>query len=384
MKIGLILERFDPTRGGLENWSWQFARSLVARGHEVHVVAFDFYPETANDGIIAHRLEMPKSRIHRAEAIAAALPSLNFDVVHDMGIGWAADVIQPHAGSTKALWEHNLMRIPKWRQIRFWREKRYRELAEIEQRQHANPTAIISPVSHMLARNFEFYHRLPASRMRVIHNGVDIEKFTPANRTRYRDETRKQLGVDGEVLFLSLAHNLLLKNAEATIRAAARLAREGAAIRLVIAGGKKPDRFIKLSEKLKIGQLVTFLELVDPVPFYAAADVFVHPTWYDPCSLVTLEASSCGLPVITSRYNGAAELMTDGKEGFVIPDPADVTTLADRMKKLLDPGLREKMGAAGRAMAIQNPFENQTTRFLELYRELVAKKQRSSEFTRPG
>ena len=63
MRIGLVLERFDPTRGGLENWSWQFARSLVARGHEVHVVAFEFYSETANDGVTAHRLEMPRSDI---------------------------------------------------------------------------------------------------------------------------------------------------------------------------------------------------------------------------------------------------------------------------------------------------------------------------------
>ena len=66
------------------------------------------------------------------------LPKLGLDVVHDNGIGWQADIIQPHAGSTIALWEHNLMRIPKWRQIRFWRERRYRELEEIERRQHAS------------------------------------------------------------------------------------------------------------------------------------------------------------------------------------------------------------------------------------------------------
>ena len=44
------------------------------------------------------------------------------------------------------------------------------------------------------------------------------------------------------------------------------------------------------------------------MPYYAAADLYVHPTFYDPCSLVVLEAAACGLPIITSRYNGAAEL----------------------------------------------------------------------------
>src|ERR1051326_6224995 len=119
---------------------------------------------------------MPRSRLDRAKLLAAELPKLNFDIVHDMGIGWEADIIQPHAGSTKALWEHNLMRIPKWRQIRFWREKRYRELAEIERLQLANERAIIVPVSKMVAQNFEWLHQLPLERMRVIYNGVDVER----------------------------------------------------------------------------------------------------------------------------------------------------------------------------------------------------------------
>ena len=375
VKIGLILERFDPQRGGLEHWTWQFARSVAARGHEVHVVAFEFHPDAAAPGVIEHRLgEMPRSRIERAELIAAQLPERNFDITHDMGIGWAADVIQPHAGSTIALWEHNLMRIPKWRQIRFWRERRYRELEEIERRQHANASAIIVPVSRMVQRNFEELHRLPRERMRVIHNGVDVERFTPALRETLREPMRRELGVGDAVLFLMLAHNLLLKNAEAVIRATAALKARGKAVRVVFAGGKKADRFIKLARKLGVSDQVTFAGLVDPLPYYAAADAYVQPTWYDPCSLVTLEAAACGLPVITSRYNGASELMLDGSDGFIVDDPADCRTLAARMEQLLDPDLRAKMGAAGRAMALRNTFEDQTTAFLALYVELLARK----------
>lgn len=377
MKIGLVLERFDPARGGLEHWTWQFARRLAGRGHEVHVVAFEFYAGAASDGVIAHRLEMPRSRLDRAAALAAQLPAMRFDLVHDMGVGWAADIIHPHAGSTKALWEHNLLRIPKWRQIRFWREKRYRELAELERRQHANSNAIIVAVSRMVARHFESFHHLPAARIRVIYNGVDVERFTPLHREKYRDATRRELGLRDEVLFLMLAHNLLLKNAEATIRAAAKLVAAGAPLRVVIAGGKKPEPFVKLAQKLGIVHAVTFLGLVDPLPYYAAADVFVHPTWYDPCSLVTLEASSCGLPVITTRFNGAAELMTDRKEGFLLSDPADAATLAARMQELLEPAQREKMGAAGRAFAMRHTFEKQTMEFLELYGEIVSTRQSS-------
>lgn len=380
MKIALVLEKFDPLRGGAEHWTWQFARSLVRRGHEVHVVAFEFHAAVAEDGIVPIYLgEMPGSRLDRATQIAAKLGTLNFDIVHDMGIGWAADIVEPHAGSTKALWEHNLMRIPKWRQIRFWREKRYRELEEIERRQLANPDVTIVAVSRMLAQNFESLHHLAPERIRVIYNGVDTKRFSPSIRDRYREKTRRDLGVSNEVLFLMLAHNLLLKNADSTIRAAAKLTAAGARLRLVIAGGKKPKRFIKIARKLGIARRVTFLGQVDPLPYYAAADVFVHPTWYDPCSLVTLEASSCGLPVITSRFNGAAELMTDGKEGFLINAPGDISALAEKMGELFESGLRLTMGAAGRAFASQHPFEKQTEQFLQLYSEIAStKRQRHS------
>ncbi|MEO5722181.1 MAG: glycosyltransferase family 4 protein [Chthoniobacterales bacterium] len=375
MKIGLVLEQFDPTKGGLEHWTWQFARDLQRRGHEVHVVAFDFHPEGEVAGFTLHKMgEMPRSRLARAGLLAERLSALELDLVHDMGIGWHADIIHPHGGSTVALWEQNLRRIPKWRQIRFWRERRYRELAEVERRQHFESKAVIVAVSHMVRRHFETLHRLPASRVRVIPNGVNIERFTPKHRDTLRMKTRRELGVDDEVLFLMLAHNLLLKNAEAFLRSAAVLVTAGAPVRLVIAGGKNPEPFVRLVEKLGIARVVTFAGAVDSVPHYAAADVFVHPTWYDPCSLVTLEASAAGLPVITTRCNGASELMTDGREGFLLDDPADYTSLAARMKELLDPARRASLGRSGRAMAERHTFAQQTTQFLELYAEIVAAK----------
>ena len=143
----------------------------------------------------------------------------------------------------------------------------------------------------------------------------------------------------------------LRKNAGTLLGAAARLRADGVTIRLVIAGGKKPEPFVRLAERLKLGRSVSFIGSVDPLPCFAAADAFIHPTWYDPCSLVTLEAAACGLPVITTRYNGASELMTEGADGFILEQPDDATSLAARMRQLLHPELRRTMGAAGRAVA---------------------------------
>ena len=377
MKIGLILEKFDPHKGGLEHWTWQFAEQLLLSGYGVHVIAFESHPSVAQRGLVLHRLEMPRSRLARATAIERHLRTLDLDVIHDMGCGWYADIFHPHGGSTLALWKHNLLRIPKWRQIRFWRERRYREMAEIERRQHAFKGATIVAVSRMVQRHFETLHHLPSERMRLIYNGVDLERFSPAHRSIHRAATRQQLGIKNEVLFLMLAHNLVLKNAAALLQATARLSRTGSEIRVLIAGGKRPESFIKLADRLGIAKTVTFLDqMEDPTPYYAAADVFVHPTWYDPCSLVTLEAWASGLPVITTHCNGAAELMSPDKEGFVLDRPDDVTALATRMEELVvDEGLRRRMGEAARALALTHSFDGQMKRFLKIYDEVASHKQ---------
>ncbi len=375
MKIGLVLEKFDPHKGGLEHWTWQFAGQLQHAGCDVHIIAFEFHPSEAQTGLILHRLEMPRSRLDRAAAIERHLRTLDLDVIHDMGCGWYADIFHPHGGSTLALWEHNLLRIPKWRQIRFWRERRYREMAEIERRQHGCSEAVIVTVSQMVQRHFETLHHFPKERMRLIYNGVDLERFSPARRSVHRAAMRQQLGIKDEVLFLMLAHNLLLKNADALLQATARLSRTGSAIRVLIAGGKMPEPFIKLAESLGISRTITFVDQAeDPTPYYAAADALVHPTWYDPCSLVTLEAWASGLPVITTHFNGASELMTHGKEGYVICSPDDWPDLAGRMEELLDHGIRREMGEAARLLAVGHSFKRQTDEFLELYDEVARQK----------
>jgi UDP-glucose:(heptosyl)LPS alpha-1,3-glucosyltransferase len=84
--------------------------------------------------------------------------------------------------------------------------------------------------------------------------------------------------------------------------------------------------------------------------YYAAADIFVYPSRYEAFSLVTLEAAAAGLPLVMTRINGAAELLRQGENGFLVrPDAHDI---ADRLRLLLgDASLLEYMGAAARASA---------------------------------
>jgi UDP-glucose:(heptosyl)LPS alpha-1,3-glucosyltransferase len=371
VKIALSLEHFDPRRGGLETWTWQFAHRLAEAGHEVHVVACGFSGRDTAPPLHLHQAPPSPSPLRRAEALEQSLRSLAPDVIHDMGAGWHADIFHPHGGSSAAFREHNLMRIPRWRQFRLWQEKRYREQRRLEKCQHARAEALVVAVSRMVEGHLQKFNSLPPDRIRLIYNGVDGARFTPPE-PEVRAAARQALGCGtDEVLFLMVAHNLRLKNAETAIHALGRLVREGKPARLVVVGGRKPAPFQRLAEKLGLSERVTFHDPVEDIrPFYAAADALLHPTWYDPCSLVALEALACGLPLVTTRYNGVSELMTDGAEGFLLGHPADAESLATLMIRLLDPCLRACQAAAARQLALTHTFDHQVNRFLELYAEI--------------
>ena len=108
----------------------------------------------------------------------------------------------------------------------------------------------------------------------------------------------------------------------------------------------KFGRYERLAQRLGVADQVKFLGFrADPSNAYFASDFLVHPTFYDPCSLVVLESLCCGLPVMTSRYNGASELISPPKEGFVIDDPHDHRSLGEAIAKLLDPAVRSACAA---------------------------------------
>ena len=79
-------------------------------------------------------------------------------------------------------------------------------------------------------------------------------------------------------------------------------------------------------------------------PYYGAADIFVLPTYYDPCANVCLEAMACGLPVVTTRQNGASELIFHERSGIVINHPENTRDLVTWLETLEDPELRRSMG----------------------------------------
>ena len=382
MKIGLVIESLQPERGGAEHWTWQFARWLVRDGHEVHVVAGDFAADIERRGIRPHKVEAAGSRVEFAQTVERKLDSLDLDVTHDMGCGWHCDVFQPHGGSRTAAFEQNLLLLPRWlrpakRTTARWLP-RYREFRQLLLGQYMADDRIFIALSQMVARDFERFHGVRREQLRLVYNGVDVERFSPEHRWKYRQVVRDELGVDDDdVLLLIVAHNFRLKGVPALLAAAGRLMAEGRPVRLAVVGGKRRHSFARLAERLGAAAGTTFVGPVeDAVPYYAAADVYVQPTYYDPCSLVVLEALASGLPVVTSRYNGAGELIAAGVEGSIIDDPSDVDELVECLRPLLDADVRDRMSLAARELALSHSFERNCRELLAVYQEVAGKRRR--------
>jgi UDP-glucose:(heptosyl)LPS alpha-1,3-glucosyltransferase len=122
---------------------------------------------------------------------------------------------------------------------------------------------------------------------------------------------------------------------------------------LVVCGSDRDRRYRRLAVRHGIADQVKFLGFVDDVEAtFAGCDLFAFPTFYDPCSLVVPEALQAGLPVLTSGCNGAAELIDDGKTGYVVADPWNLAAWADRLARLIDDEtLRTEMSRRARKQA---------------------------------
>lgn len=376
MRIGLVSERIGAHLGGAERWTSDFAGWLVRGGHDVHVVCRADPRCAPPEGVTCHTVDCGRSPLAFASAAASRVDALRLDVSHDMGGGWNCTVFQPHCGSRAAAIQRNLRLVrPGLRSIAESAQRflpRYRRFSELCQRQYADADRRFVAVSQMVARDMERYHGVDPGRIDVIHNGVDVDWFSPAIRNEMRAPTREFLDVsEHDVLLILVAHNLRLKGLPALMQGAAALRRRGAPVKLAVVGSRKTGRYARMCRRLGIeARFVGSVE--DPRPFYAAADAYVHPTFYDPCSLVVLEAWACGLPVITSRFNGCAELMRNGLEDYIVDDPSEARDLVSRLERLMDRDTRVRLGLQSRELAETLPAEHNFLRIVNVYQESLS------------
>jgi UDP-glucose:(heptosyl)LPS alpha-1,3-glucosyltransferase len=383
LKIAFVLDKFLPSRGG-ERYFLFLMDELLKRGHQVHVCAAKL---EGTDGRIAYH-KIPVWKHPRSLRMLTFLRNSRllvanhkFDVIHGTGGCFALNVLNPHGGVEKAYLKQEFASIDnrlyfaaRWLKrhlslyhyLELWIQKRLYTGTSVKK---------VIAVSRMVKQQIITHFNLSEERIALVFNSVDLTRFTPANRARYRAAKRAELGIDDKdiVLFI-LGNNYRLKGLKPLIRSVALLKRQfpDQRIKLLVAGRGQIARYRWLARWLGVLDSVLFLgSISNSEQYYAAADIYVHPTFFDVCSLVVLEALASGLPVITTKFNGASEAIESDLAGAVLEDPGDVQALARAISRFLSHEAREKAIPVARTMIEKYPLERNIADTLEVYYQIV-------------
>lgn len=375
MRIALVTEHFDSQGGGLEQWAWQLGAALTERGHHLTVAAFQA-ARTLPAPIEVRLLPWQPSRLQRACIVDSVLAEIDVDVVHDLGVGWSADILQPQMGCRLANYRRELasLSLPQ-RCLRLLPHKRQwlDELRQLEQEQYRRTSCPVIAVSQMVADDLREFYSVQPERIRLIPNGVDTARFSPPT-PEMRGHARAQFNLVDKTVFLFAAHNPRLKGLRPLLRAFAQAVAKRPDLRLVVLGKEPSSESLRFVWMEQLRHAVTFAGFVsDTAPWFAAADAFVLPTYYDACSLSVLESCACGLPVITTAHNGAAELLTDGREGRVIQDADDLDALTLALLELGEPEVRASMRQHALALASRCSFDRNVDEVEKVYMEIAGR-----------
>ena len=324
MKLALIRRQYSAT-GGAELYLQRLLGALVQAGHEVHLYAESW--EERPPAVKFHAINCVASRAscgwQFAEAVQAALDQSCFDCVFSLERTLRQDVYRAGDGAHRVWLQRRREFASWWRKPftgfgAFHRNMLRLEAHTLDQRNTRHIIANSEMVKLEIVEHFAF----PAERIHIVRNGVDVKRFHRGKRA----ETRARFGVkDEEFLLLFVGSGWERKGLRFVLQGLAELATSRRDRCAGQAGGSFPLPKLLVVGKGRqpafVAEGVIFAGTMHDVEnAYAAADLFVSLPIYEPAANVVFEALTAGLPVVTSSYNGAAEVIQEGITGNVIKE----------------------------------------------------------------
>lgn len=361
IRFATAIRDFSRRKGGAETYLVNLCTRMATEDLEVHVYAEHWDVESPR--IHFHRVRtipFPKSLRLLSFAVRATreISREGYDVTLGVGNTLRADILQPHGGVHWAWF---------WRSLRafdhpfLWLIKLLGRVLSPKQWMNGwiedapyrskNLQKVVA-ISDMVKQDMMRWYKISEKQIVVVYNGVDTERFHPRNR-QYREEIRKRHGIGEELVILLVSNNFRMKGLGFLIRALAGMKREGTPPpKCLVLGRGHQGPYVRLAKREGVSREVIFAGSTnEPEKYYGAADLLVHPTFYDACSLTVLEGLASGLPVITTASNGAGGIITEGREGFVISDPRDGRTLTEKISFFSDVETLKKASVDARCSA---------------------------------
>ncbi len=368
MKVAIVAFRFDQ-RGGSERRTYHLTKGLVQRGHEVEIFAAAV--EDLDLDVKVNKVPFfngPSFMKVKSftENLGRALSARDdFDIVHNQIRPFTDGIVTIGGGCHAEYLEHKGRRVgnffnPLNRVVLKMERERYRE---------GGSRGVIA-ISEFVKRGILRHYPFPPEKIFIAYNGVDHERFNPSVAAN-RDKIRSRHGLGDEPVLLFMGSGFRRKGLDTLIRALSvtkGMDREIKRLKVLVAGKDDPRPYMKLAGKLDVLDRVIFAGPTrEPEEYYGAADIFALPTTYEPFGNAFLEAMACALPVITTSRAGAAEIIRDGENGFVLNDPGNHTALAAVIAYLSCDKARKEIGGNAAETTLDMTWDKTLDRTLEIY-----------------
>ncbi len=345
LRIALVRRRYSPT-GGAERYLERLAQSLMAQGCSIslwceswpksHSVIKEIYPLSSNS-VESFAAAVQKAKIREKADLIFTLDRVPGCDLYRVGDGIHAEWLK-----------HRAHYRPWIGTLSNWIKPKNRIVCQLDLEIFSDPAlqGIIAN-SKMVKEEIVQRYGVPENKIQVIHNGIPYTTFSSGNRELGR-----------KALQVAIDEYLVLLVGAGSERKGIRY------LKAAIAGMSPSPRLVIISQPPS----------VELQHLYAAADVFALPTLYDPFANVTLEALAAGLPVITTRHNGAHEIITHEKNGVVLDRANNIEGIRKLLERFRDPKEREKFREPARQLAAQFTMERNVEETLKVIEAILEKK----------
>ncbi len=370
-KVCFVSPEYWPLSGGTGSYVYYLSNELMKNGYKICVVtgSDQTLDIKVNEQLNVFFLKIPKTPVIKSFLLAASSyrklnsvrGSVNVDITHANLPLTPNFAVPPNFGKTLVCTVHST-----------WKGEAEAIRGEPYSRLNANEKFMVSfnwflrifeekmlerankiiAVSHFTKRELLEYYKVPEEKIRVIHNGVDVNKFKPAQDKR---KVKEELGFKADDLaILSVGRLYARKGLFTLIESIPAIVERFKNVKFIISGKGQSDEMRKLlahAEKFGVKDSIIFTGYYPDKKLpklYQAADVFAFSTFYEHHPFAVLEALSTGLPVVTTSVGGIPETIDSGKNGFLV-EPFNPKQFADRILYLLEhPAEASEMGLLAR------------------------------------
>jgi len=375
-KICFISPEYWPLTGGTGAYVYYLSNELMKNGYGIYVAtgANQTQDVHVNPQLDVSFLKIPKTPIVKSFMLAAAsnrkLNSIrqtaNVDVTHPQLPLTPNLAVPPNFGKTvvctvHSTWKGEAKAISREPYTRLNANEKFLVsfnwfLRFFEEGMLARARKIIA-VSEFTKWELTNYYNIPAHKIQVIHNGVDIRKFHPIADKR---KAKLDLGFNpDDIAIVSVGRLYARKGLFTLIESMPAITKRFPNAKFIVSGKGQSDEMKKLlahAEKVGVKSNIIFTGYYPDKKLpklYQAADIFAFSTFYEHHPFAVLEALATGLPVVTTTVGGIPETIESGKNGFLV-EPFNTRQFSDRILYLLEhPAEAAEMGVKARKTVVE-------------------------------